>query len=175
VGPRALVVITIVFAVGFALGARLTDGPLGLLALYVAGLGMATIGTGWGLGLAFRFRDMRAAAIMQLTLFLALFLTTAQAPLEVMEGWLYDVARVNPLTNVLRLARMGFLGEVTLGTCGRGCVRHSRCWARWRCWFARTGLAPPARRVRVPDPVLTTIRSRHSTRFREDERYRRAT
>lgn len=110
---RTTLVVLIVFAVGTALGARLTDGPIGLLALWVAGLGMATIGTGWGLGLAFRLGDMRAAAIMQLTLFLAMFLTTAQAPLEVMEGWLYEVARRNPLTDVLALARMGFLGEVS--------------------------------------------------------------
>jgi ABC-2 type transport system permease protein len=31
----------------------------------------------------------------------------------VMQGWLHGVARVNPLTNVLRLARTGFLGEIT--------------------------------------------------------------
>jgi ABC-2 type transport system permease protein len=69
--------------------------------------------TGWGLGLAFRFRDMRAAAVMQLGLFLAIFLSTAQVPLTVMQGWLHGVARLNPITNVLRLGRQGFLGHVT--------------------------------------------------------------
>ena len=50
---------------------------------------------------------------MQLGLFTALFLTNAQAPLAIMTGWLHAVARVNPFTNILRLARQGFLGDVT--------------------------------------------------------------
>jgi ABC-2 type transport system permease protein len=136
---RVLVVVTIVFIVGTLLGARLTGGVLGLVALYVAGLGIAMVGTGWALGLAFRFRDMRAAAIMQLTLFLSLFLTTAQAPLEVMEGWLYHVARLNPLTRVLDLARMGFLGDITWGATWPGLVALAALGALAMFW-ARTGL-----------------------------------
>jgi ABC-2 type transport system permease protein len=136
---RVLVVVTVVFIVGTLLGARLTGGVLGLVALYVAGLGIAVIGTGWALGLAFRFRDMRAAAIMQLTLFLSLFLTTAQAPLDVMEGWLYHVARLNPLTRVLDLARMGFLGDVTWSATWPGLVALAVLSGLAMAW-ARTGL-----------------------------------
>ena len=110
---RVMIVVTTAFIVGVLFGARLTDGLLGLVMLYVAGLGIATIAAGWGLGLAYRFGDMRAAALMQLTLFSALFLTNAQAPLNIMTGWLHTVARINPFTNILRLTRQGFLGEVT--------------------------------------------------------------
>ncbi len=110
---RVIILITVVLGVGLAFGGRLTDGVLGVVAVYVAGLGIATMGAGWALGLAYRFGDMRAAALMQLTLFNALFLTNAQTPLNVMTGWLHSIARVNPITNVLRLARQGFLGEVT--------------------------------------------------------------
>jgi ABC-2 type transport system permease protein len=136
---RALLVVTVVLVVGVALGARLTDGLLGLVPLYMSGLGMAVLGTGWGLGLAYRFRDMRAAAIMQLTLFLSLFLTTAQAPLDVMDGWLHAVARVNPLTNVLRLARAGFMGEIRWDDVWGGMVALTLLGAL-AMWFARTGL-----------------------------------
>jgi ABC-2 type transport system permease protein len=136
---RALLVVTVVLVVGVALGARLTDGLLGLVPLYMSGLGMAVLGTGWGLGLAYRFRDMRAAAIMQLTLFLSLFLTTAQAPLDVMDGWLHAVARVNPLTNVLRLARVGFMGEIRWDDVWGGMVALTLLGAL-AMWFARTGL-----------------------------------
>ena len=38
---------------------------------------MAIVSSGWGLGLAFRFRDMRGAALMQLTLFLVMFTSSA--------------------------------------------------------------------------------------------------
>jgi ABC-2 type transport system permease protein len=136
---RTVLVVSIVFVVGTIFGARLTDGVLGLLLLYVAGLGMATIGTGWGLGLAYRFRDMRAAAIMQLTLFLTIFLSSAQTPLSVMQGWLHAVARVNPVTNVLRLARAGFLGDIAWDDVWGGVVALVVIGAI-AMWFARRGL-----------------------------------
>jgi ABC-2 type transport system permease protein len=137
---RAALSIVVVLIVGTLLGARLTDGVLGLVTLTVAGLGLATIGTGWGLGLAYRFRDMRAAAIMQLTLFIGLFLTEAQTPLDVMEGWLHTVARINPLTNVLRLSRTGFLGEVTWSDSWGGLLAIGALGSLAMV-FARTGLA----------------------------------
>ena len=137
---RTLLVVTLVFAVGVALGARLTDGVLGLVLLYVAGLGTATIGAGWGLGLAYRFGDMRAAAIMQLTLFLCLFLTSAQTPLSVMQGWLHGVVRVNPFTNILRLARSGFLGGVTWNAVWGGLMAIA-VLGSVSMWFARRGLS----------------------------------
>jgi ABC-2 type transport system permease protein len=108
---RAVVVNAIVLIVGILFGARPTHGVLGVAFLFVAGLGVATLGTGWGLALAFRFRDMRAAAIMQLTFFLVLFLTEAQAPLSIMRGWLERVTRINPFNNIIRLARLGFVDE----------------------------------------------------------------
>ncbi len=67
----------------------------------------------WAVGLALRARSQQAAPLMQMALFLAFFLSTAQMPLELLTGWVYQVARLNPMTNVLALARQGFLGEVT--------------------------------------------------------------
>jgi ABC-type multidrug transport system permease subunit len=40
-----------------------------------------------------------------------MFLSSAQVPLNVMSGWLHTVARVNPATNILRLARTGLVNE----------------------------------------------------------------
>jgi ABC-2 type transport system permease protein len=111
---RTMILMVIVIGTGLALGARLTNGLVGLVPLIVVGLGVAVIGTGWGLGLAFRFGDMRASAIMQLGLFLALFLTSAQAPLTIMTGWLYHVARLNPFTAIIDLARIGFIDPGTV-------------------------------------------------------------
>jgi ABC-2 type transport system permease protein len=119
---RSTIVTAVVAAVGLIGGARLTNGPLGLLPLLVAGWGMAVTASGWGLGLAYRFRDMRGAAIMQLSLFVFVFLSTAQAPLSVMEGWLHSVARVNPMTNVLRLARSGFMDQLDASNIWGGLV-----------------------------------------------------
>ncbi len=107
---RAALVIVVVTLVGLALGARFTN-VAGVATLAAAGLGIASIGVLWALALVYRFRDMRAAAIMQLTLFFGLFLTEAQRPIELMDGWLETVARYNPLNNILDLARVGFLGD----------------------------------------------------------------
>lgn len=137
---RVFIVVTVVVIVGTGLGARPQGGPLAIVLLYVAGVGVSTIGTGWALGLAYRFRDMRAAAMMQLSLFVALFLTSAQAPLDLMRGWLHAVARVNPFTNVLRLARAGFLGDVTWADVWGGLVALALLGAA-AMWFARRGLA----------------------------------
>ncbi len=119
---RVLIVVTSVLIVGFLFGARLTGGVVGLITLYVAGLGIATASAGWALGLAYRFGDMRAAALMQLTFFNAIFLSNAQTPLNVMTGWLHAVARINPFTNILRLAREGWLGDVTWNASWGGLV-----------------------------------------------------
>jgi ABC-2 type transport system permease protein len=136
---RVAFVVTVVLVVGTIAGARLTDGPLGVVLLYVAGLGISTIGTGWGLGLAYRVGDMRASALMQLSLFMALFLTSAQTPLDVMRGWLHGVARINPFTNVLRLARAGYLGDIRWGDVWGGLVALIVIGGL-ALWFARRGL-----------------------------------
>ncbi len=136
---RTLVVVTIVLLVSFCFGVRLTSGLVGLAMLYVASLGLSTVAAGWGLGIAYRFRDMRGAAIMQLTLFLTMFLSSAQTPLNVMTGWLHTVARYNPATNILRLARQGFLGDVTWNGVWGGLVALVGL-SVLTLWFARRGL-----------------------------------
>jgi ABC-2 type transport system permease protein len=135
---RVMIVVTVVILVGVGFGARLRD-PLGLVTMYAACLGISTIAGGWALGLAFRFRDMRAAALMQLTLFNALFLTEAQTPLNVMTGWLRYIARINPMTNVLRQAREGWLGDVRWDATWGGLVAVA-VLSGLTLWFAWRGL-----------------------------------
>ena len=137
---RASLAIVVVTVVGVALGARFTGGVLGALALVVAGLGIATVGTFWALGLVYRLRDMRAAALMQLTLFFGLFLTEAQTPIPLMTGWLPTVAEYNPLNQVLRLARVGFVGDASWSDAWPGLLTLA-VMAALAALFARRGLA----------------------------------
>ena len=116
---RALLPFTVVLAVGFLGGARL-DGALGVVTLFVSAAGTCVFHAFWCLGIAYRAKSQRAAPLMQLGVFLTVFLATAQVPLSVMTGWLKPVATVNPMTNVLRLARAGFVG-------GDG-VAWAECW-----------------------------------------------
>lgn len=108
---RALMICVFVITIGFILGVRFTAGVIGIVTLVAASLGIATMCLGWGLGIAFRFRDMRGAAVMQLTMFMGLYLSSAQVPLPLIIGWLHAVARINPVTNILRLARQGLVSK----------------------------------------------------------------
>jgi ABC-2 type transport system permease protein len=92
---------------------------------------------------------MRGAAIMQLGLFISMFLSTAQAPLSVMTGWLHSVASVNPVTNILRLSRQGFLNRTIEGQRVGGTVTWHNSWpgllaivllSAFMLIFARRGL-----------------------------------
>ena len=74
---------------------------------------MAAVGGAWSIGLALRFKTFQIAPLMQAGVFLSIFTSTAQMPLDLMTGWIHAVARVNPVTNILALARQGFLGDVT--------------------------------------------------------------
>jgi ABC-2 type transport system permease protein len=65
--------------------------------------------------LALRFRSQSAAPLMQAGTMAVILTTTAYAPLALLQGWLQDVARVNPVTQVVDAARQGFVGGVTWG------------------------------------------------------------
>jgi ABC-2 type transport system permease protein len=119
---RSLVPIYVVLTAAALGGARLVGNALGALTLLVASVGLTAMFGFWTLGLAFRLKSQRAGPLMQMPVFVAIFLASAQVPLAAMTGWLHAVARVNPMTNVLRLARVGFLGEVTWSDCWGGLV-----------------------------------------------------
>lgn len=111
---RAAIPLVIVLGVGLLAGAHVRGAFLPSVAmLVVASLGAAVIAAGWAIGLALRIRSMRAAPLMQVGIFVTIFMSTAQVPLSVMTGWLKTVARVNPTTYVLQLARQGFVGSIT--------------------------------------------------------------
>jgi ABC-type multidrug transport system permease subunit len=102
---RALVPVTVVLLVGVAIGAELTGGVPGLIALYVAAAGFCVAAALWGTFMAVTFRTQQAGPLMQQGVFLAVFLSTAYTPLVLLRGWLSDVAHLNPVTYVLELAR----------------------------------------------------------------------
>jgi ABC-2 type transport system permease protein len=110
---RALIPFTLLLIVAVIGGADFFGGALGIGTLAIATLGIAFAAGAWALALALRFKTMSVAPLMQMGIFLTVFLSTAQMPLHLLGGWLHQVARFNPMTNILGLAREGFLGPVT--------------------------------------------------------------
>ncbi|MGI8792769.1 MAG: ABC transporter permease [Acidimicrobiales bacterium] len=110
---RGLIPTVSVLLVGLIAGASMPGGVVGVLTLTIASLGAAAMASAWAIGLALRIKHMKAAPLMQIGLFVGVFLSTAQVPIEVMTGWLKGVARFNPTTYILALGRQGFVGPIT--------------------------------------------------------------
>lgn len=102
---RSLLPTTVVLLVGLGLGAELSGGATGLLALFVAAVGFCTGAALWGVFMAVTFRTQQAGPLMQQGVFLAVFLSTAYTPEVLLRGWLAGAADINPVTPILELAR----------------------------------------------------------------------
>ena len=109
---RSLVPATVVLLVGFAIGAELTGGIAGLLALYVACAAFCATAALWGIFMAVTFRTQQAGPLMQQGVFLAVFLSTAYTPEVLLRGWLAEAAELNPITHVLEMARQATVAGI---------------------------------------------------------------
>ena len=110
---RAVLPITVVLAAALLKDADFPGGAVGLLLVYVGGIGGALVIGSFGLAVVLRTGDIKAMALVQMVSFLLLFPSIGQVPIDLLQGWMNAVARINPVTNVLRMIRQGFLGEVT--------------------------------------------------------------
>jgi len=109
---RAIVPTTVVLVAGLAIGAELTGGALGVLALYLAAGGFCAVAALWGVFMALAFRTQQAGPLMQQGVFLAVFLSTAYTPEGLLRGWLSSAARYNPVTPVLELGRQATVSGI---------------------------------------------------------------
>lgn len=110
---RALIPITVVLIAALVQGADLPGGALGLLLLYVGGVGGGLVLGAFGLAVVLRMGDIKAMTVVQMTSFLLMFPSIGQVPIALLQGWMKSVARVNPVTNLLRMSRQGFIGDIT--------------------------------------------------------------
>jgi ABC-2 type transport system permease protein len=110
---RAAFVLMVVFVAGLVSGMRI-DGAAGdLLALLVLALAVSATSTLWAAGIALRMRSMQAGPVMQMPVFILLFLAPVYVPLSLVAGWVHEVARFNPATAFVEAARGFVSGEPT--------------------------------------------------------------
>jgi ABC-2 type transport system permease protein len=109
---RALIPATFVLAIAFVLGAS-WPGVDGLIVTYLMVAAMAAVAACWGSALALHFKSQSAAPLMQSGMMALVLMTTAYAPLALLQPWMRKVAEVNPVTNVIDAARQGFVGGVS--------------------------------------------------------------
>jgi hypothetical protein len=67
----------------------------------------------WALAVLYRLPSAQSIGLVTIGIFAARMLATGQVPVQYQASWLGAIARVNPMTPVLKMSRQGFLGPVT--------------------------------------------------------------
>ena len=104
---RAFMTGMLVTVVALVIGIPISGGYdlFGLLALGILANIAATL---FGAGVAMILRTQQAGPIIRTPIFLVIFLAPVFVPLNLLEGWIETVARLNPFTAILDASR-GFL------------------------------------------------------------------
>ena len=105
---RWAVTVGVVTAVALVVGMKVGGSGIDIAGLYTLGLIINLAAVLWAAGVALRLRTMQAGPVMQMPVFLLLFFAPVYVPLALLQGWIHDVARINPITRVLEAGR-GFL------------------------------------------------------------------
>ncbi len=108
---RAFIPATAVLLVAFGIGAH-WPGLDGLLLTYAMVAVTAAVAACYASTLALHYKSQSAAPLMQAGMLALILMTTAYAPLELLQGWLQDVARLNPMTLVVDAVRQGYVGTI---------------------------------------------------------------
>ena len=108
---RAVFTMAVITVVALVAGMNVSDSGVDLFGLY--GLGLLTnVAAGlWASGVALRVRSIQGGPLMQMPVFLTLFLAPVYLPLGLLSGWIHAVASVNPATALLDAGRTLIAGE----------------------------------------------------------------
>ena len=108
---RWLVVAAIVTAAGLIAGMNVYGHGIQLFGLFGLGLGMNFTAALWAIGIAMFLRTEQAGPLIQMPVFVALFLAPVYVPLSLLTGWVHAVSRLNPITAVIEAGRGLFAGS----------------------------------------------------------------
>jgi len=96
------VVITIAALIA---GMDVAGNGIELVGIVGLGIGMNLVAALWACGVAMFLRTEQAGALIQMPVFIVLFLAPVYVPLKLLSGWIHSVARFNPATAALEAAR----------------------------------------------------------------------
>jgi ABC-2 type transport system permease protein len=102
---RATVVGVLLFVVALLTGMQVGGDGVDLFGLVMLAYLVSFAATLWAAGVAMRLRSMQAGPLMQLPVFLVLFLAPVYVPLGLLSGWVHAVAKVNPFMPVIEAGR----------------------------------------------------------------------
>jgi ABC-2 type transport system permease protein len=96
---------TIVTVAALIAGMNVFGSGIDLVGLLGLGIAMNIAAALWACGLAMFLRTEQAGALIQMPVFVLLFLAPVYVPIGLLEGWIHAVARYNPVTVALEAGR----------------------------------------------------------------------
>jgi ABC-2 type transport system permease protein len=88
-----------------AAGMSVDGNGIDLFGLFALGVVVNLVAALWASGVAMFLRTEQAGALIQMPVFVVLFLAPVYVPLGLLTGWIHSVARLNPATAVLEAGR----------------------------------------------------------------------
>jgi ABC-2 type transport system permease protein len=108
---RAAITLTVVTVAGLIVGLKIDGGGLDVFGMYGLAAIINVTGLLFAAGVALRFRSLQATPLMQVPVFLFLFLAPVYVPRHLLGGWVHSVAPFNPATHVMETARELIAGQ----------------------------------------------------------------
>jgi ABC-2 type transport system permease protein len=102
---RTTFVAALIFVVGLLTGMQVGGDAVDIVALILLAYLVSLSATLFAAGVAMRLRTMQAGPLMQMPVFLVLFLAPVYVPLGLLSGWVHAVATVNPITPIIETGR----------------------------------------------------------------------
>ena len=102
---RAAITLTAVTLIGLVVGMNLEGNGLDLFGMYGLAAILNVAGLLFAAGVALRFRSLQATPLMQVPVFLLLFLAPVYVPRDLLGGWVHAVAPFNPVTHLMETSR----------------------------------------------------------------------
>jgi ABC-2 type transport system permease protein len=102
---RALITFGVVTLVGVAAGMNIIGSGFELSGFYVLAAIVNIAGLLFAAGIALRFRSLQATPLMQVPVFLFLFLAPVYVPRELLGGWVHSVTIFDPATHIMETGR----------------------------------------------------------------------
>ena len=102
---RAVFTMTVITVVALVAGMQVGGDGVDLFGLYGLAALVNAAASLWATGVALRLRTIQAGPLMQVPIFLILFLAPVYLPRDLLSGWVHSVASVNPATAFLDVGR----------------------------------------------------------------------
>jgi ABC-2 type transport system permease protein len=133
---------TVVTVAALIAGMNVSGNGIQLTGLLGLGIAMNLVAALWGVGLAMFLRTEQAGALIQMPVFVLLFLAPVYVPIKLLTGWIHSVAKVNIVTDVLEAGRGLLAGSpIKVGLSFAGLAIAAALLTA----FARRGLASAER------------------------------